>query len=249
MMSPGLLKVLIVGPALAVVAALFLVMWKEHRSPREAAVAIVAGGALAIWFAVAAVLGSRGVFLQPDPRQTPPIAINLLVVFAGLTAALVGSPSLRRLLSNQRNLIRLNVWRLVGVVFLLLMLDGQMPALWALPAGIGDILVGAAAFWVASDVDSPRGRRRAVIFNLLGLADLIVAVGLGVATGPGPAQLFSTTPSSQRATQFPLSLVPTFLVPLAVMLHVVSLWQLLAGSWRSATGRATGDLTPRPIVR
>jgi hypothetical protein len=30
---------------------------------------------------------------------------------------------------------------------------------------------------------------------------------------------------------FPLVLVPTFLVPLAFVLHVISLWQLLGGPW------------------
>ena len=61
--------------------------------------------------------------------------------------------------------------------FLLLMAGGQMPALWALPAGVGDVLVAATAPWIARDVHSPRGRRRAIVWNLLGMADLVVAVG------------------------------------------------------------------------
>jgi hypothetical protein len=63
------------------------------------------------------------------------------------------------------------------------------------------------------------------------MADLVVAVALGVMTSPGPAHVFRTTPTSEFATQFPLALVPTFLVPLAFTLHVVSLWQLLGGRW------------------
>jgi hypothetical protein len=63
------------------------------------------------------------------------------------------------------------------------------------------------------------------------MADLVVAVGLGVMTSPGPAHVFLTTPTSELATQFPLALVPTFLVPLAFILHVVSLWQLLGNTW------------------
>src|SRR5262245_7328305 len=59
----------------------------------------------------------------------------------------------------------------------------------------------------------------------------VVAVGLGVMTSPGPAHVFHTTPTSQLATQFPLALVPTFLVPLAFVLHGVSLWQLRAETW------------------
>ena len=246
-MSTELLTVLIVVLTCAVVVALFAVMWLEQRSRHERHVAIVAGVALAAWAVLACGLALRGAFTQSDATTAPPLGIYLLVVFAGLAATLAGFPSLRSLLSNQKNLIRLNVWRLVGFVFLLLMAAGQMPALWALPAGIGDILIGITAFWVARQLDSPGGRQRAVVFNLLGLADLIVAVGLGMATSPGPAQLFHTTPTSELATRFPLALVPGFLVPLAFMIHIVSLWQLYAGSWRS-DGRTIGHPTRRIAV-
>ena len=111
------------------------------------------------------------------------------------------------------------------------MAAGQMPALWALPAGIGDVIVGAMAPWIAARVDMPEGRRSAILFNLFGMADLVVAVGLGILTSPGPAQVFHTSPTSALATRFPLALVPTFLVPLAFVLHVISLSQLLGGTW------------------
>ena len=232
-MSTALLTALVAVPAYLVALAIFAILWAEHRTAREQRVAIIAGVVLISWAAVATGLARRGVFVQPDANTTPPIGINLLIVFAGLAASLAGSPSLRRLLSNQQNLIRLNVWRLEGLVFLLLMAGGQMPALWALPAGVGDVVVGLTAFWVAGTFDSPGGKQRAVMFNLFGLGDLIVAVGLGITTNAGPAQLFRTTPTSELVTRFPLALVPTFLVPLAFMLHIISLWQLFAGSWRS----------------
>jgi hypothetical protein len=110
------------------------------------------------------------------------------------------------------------------------MLDGQMPAVWALPAGIGDIAVGMTAFWVASRA-ATSGRPLAIAFNLFGLADLVVAVGLGIMTSPGPLQVFHTIPTAELATRFPLVLVPTFLVPLACALHVISLTQLISGTW------------------
>ena len=153
------------------------------------------------------------------------------MVLSVLFVSLATSTSLRRLLTRQANLIRLHLWRLVGIVFLVLMVRGQVPALWALPAGIGDILVAVTAPWVARDVDTPRGRRRAIIWNLFGIADLIVAVGLGIMTSPGPTQVFRTAPTSELMTHFPMALVPTFLVPLAFTLHVISLWQLLGGAW------------------
>ncbi|HET6195282.1 MAG TPA: hypothetical protein VFE12_06000 [Acetobacteraceae bacterium] len=239
-MSTTLLTAIILLTVASVVAALFIVMWHEATSTRDKWVAAVAGAALAVWASVAAVLAASGVLEQPETPATPPVGINLAVVLALLTLTLAASPRLRSLLSNQKNLIRLNLWRLVGIVFLVLMNNHQMPALWAWPSGIGDIIVGAAAPWVANRFDSPGGRRRATVLNLFGMADLIVAVGLGMATSPGPTQVFVTTPTSAFATHFPFALVPTFLVPLAFVLHVISLWQIVGGTWaRRADGSRT----------
>lgn len=63
------------------------------------------------------------------------------------------------------------------------------------------------------------------------MADLIVAVGLGVMTSPGAGQVFKTVPTAELMGHFPMALVPAFLVPLAFVLHVTSLWQLLGGTW------------------
>jgi len=239
-MASTLLAVLMLPLTAAVVIALFLVMWRERRSSRDAWVAVVSGVALATWAALAAVIASRGAFLQPDTGGAPPVGIALAALLVALAACLAISPTLRGLLSNQANLTLLHLWRLVGVVFLILAAFGQMPALWALPAGIGDILVGVSAPWVARSLDMPEGRWRAIIFNLFGMLDLIVAVGLGITTSAGPLQVFHTTPTSELATRFPLALVPSFLVPLAFTLHVVSLWQLFGTSWvRSPEARRT----------
>jgi hypothetical protein len=233
-MSPQLLTWLVLPPTIAVVVVLFVLLWKERTSPRSAAIAIASGGVLAAWAATTSVLAIKGFYLPPDAGSPPPIGFQLGIALLVMAVCLALSPTLRGLLGNRKNLIRLNVWRLEGVVFLLLMLTGQVPALWALPAGTGDMLIGASAFWVASRLDAPGGRRRAIIFNLLGLTDLVIAVTLGVTTNPGAAQLFHTTPSAELLTHFPLALVPGFLVPLAVMLHVVSLWQLWGRSWKSS---------------
>jgi hypothetical protein len=231
-MGSTLLTALILVPAVLVVIALFLVMWRERTSDKTARVAVVSGIALLGWLVATSTLAVRG-FYFPPVSGPPPVGVQFIIALIGLALALTLSPSLRSLLSNQKNLIRLNVWRLVGAVFVALMFTNQVPALWALPAGLGDVAIGASAFWVASRLDAPGGRRRAVIFNLLGLLDLVVAVGLGTTITPGPTQLFTVTPSTEMLTHFPLVLVPTFLVPLAIMLHVVSLWQLRGAAWRA----------------
>jgi hypothetical protein len=234
----ALLSVVALLTAAAVVAALFLVLWIERTSPRDALIAATSGVLLVGWAIAVIVLARAGWFVATPEDAVPPIGRVIGLALLALFAALAASPSLRRLLSRQSTIIRLHLWRFFGAVFLTLMALGLLPALFALPAGIGDILVAAAAPWVARGLDTPGGRRRAIVFGLLGMLDLIVAAGLGITTNPGPGHLFHTVPSSEVLTRFPMALVPAFLVPLAFTLHVVSLWQLVGGSWAPSGERS-----------
>jgi hypothetical protein len=243
MLSPLSIAVLI--PTALVVVALFAVLWRERTSRHDARVAIASGIVLAMWAIAATVLARRGSFQLPAGATVPPVGINLIVVLLALAFCLSVSSTLRRLLRNQANLIRLHVWRLEGLVFLILMWQGRVPALWALPAGLGDVFVGATAPWVARGLEHPGGRRRAIAWTLFGMADLVVAVALGVMTNPGPTQVFHTAPSAVMLTQYPLALVPAFLVPLAFTLHIVSLLQLLRGRQFEDVRGGIGSTRPR----
>ena len=247
---PSLLTVAVVGPTILVVSAIFAVLWRERTSVRQSGIALAVGVVLALCAGIAIVLAKQGTFRQAaGDTSFPPIGINLIVVSTMLAAALAASPSLRAMLWRQPSLIRLNLWRFEGLVFLTLMVLGRVPALWAIPAGAGDVLIAATAPWVARHVETLRGRRRAITWNLLGVLDLVVAVALGVMTNPGAGQVFTTSPTSELLTEYPLALVPTFLVPLAFMVHAVSLSQLFRGSWaRTATERVTHGSVSRPKV-
>ncbi|HYH69836.1 MAG TPA: hypothetical protein VEX16_00855, partial [Methyloceanibacter sp.] len=59
---------------------------------------------------------------------------------------------------------------------------------------------------------------------IFGLADLAVAVSAGFITAPSP--LFAYEPANTLISIFPLVLIPTFLVPISVLLHVASLAKL-----------------------
>jgi hypothetical protein len=111
-------------------------------------------------------------------------------------------------------------FRVAGVFFLLYLALGHLPALFALPAGLGDIAAGIAAPLAARRLAQGTGRRDAVWFNAFGLTDLVVALTLGALTGFG---LLNITPSSAPITELPLALIPTATVPLLFALHLTSL--------------------------
>lgn len=247
---PALITAAVLVPVALVVAAVFSLLWRARATRQDSRTALFAGAVLAAWAALVTALARQGVLEPGTPEGLSPVVLALGGALAGLATGLAASPGLRRLLASQEGLVWLHLWRFEGLLFLVLLARGEVPALWAVPAGVGDVLVAAAAPWVARRLGSPGGRRRALTWNLLGLLDLILAVGLGVATSPGPGQLFHTTPTSALVTRYPLVLVPAFLVPLAFMLHVASVWQLLRGSWARPPGPvASNHRRGNPLAR
>ena len=103
-------------------------------------------------------------------------------------------------------------------MFLVRYFQGELPGVFAIPAGVGDVLTGlfaplVAYWWLAG---KPYARTAAIAWNLFGMADLVNAVVLGVLTGGGGGGIV-----------FPIVLVPTYAVPRAFLVHSYSLIGLL----------------------
>jgi len=115
-----------------------------------------------------------------------------------------------------RALVFFHVTRFVGFYFLLLYRRGELPYAFAVPGGWGDILVAAGALPVCFLPMSANTQQRAIRFwNILGLTDILLVLLTAARLGlQDPAQL-------RALTYLPLSLLPTFLVPLIVATHVI----------------------------
>jgi len=134
-------------------------------------------------------------------------------------------PLVSRILADPGTPARLalpHTLRVVGVLFLIVMAEGHLPAAFALPAGLGDIAIGVSAPFVARRLARGTGRAAAVRFNVLGILDLVVAVSIAFLL----LGVVEVTPSTAPLRLLPLALIPTSAVPLAVALHIVSLRQL-----------------------
>jgi hypothetical protein len=185
------------------------------------------GGLLAAWFAVTSVLGGQGLFLRLNEGGFSVfLGVSVLLV-VGLIAVWL-MPALRQLVDHPASrpaLVAVQTYRVAGVAFLIALAAGQLPAIFAVPAGVGDFLVGLTALSVAASVRAGR-RRRAVVWNVLGILDLVIAITLGLAASPG-LHLLAVTPTTKALFATPLLLAPTFAVPLSIWLHVASLRGLL----------------------
>jgi hypothetical protein len=184
---------------------------------------------LAVWFLLVVSLGAAGAFVGPPGKPPLPMAIGVTAPLLLFLAWIRASRIFREfvLSIDLRLNIAMQAWRWAGMGFIDLYAYKVLPAVFALPAGLGDMAIGITAPWVilalarrADFAASPAFVR----WNLLGILDLVVAISIGtvgafLATG-APGEI-STTP----LTMLPLLLIPAYFVPLFLMLHIAALLQ------------------------
>jgi hypothetical protein len=122
-------------------------------------------------------------------------------------------------------MIALQVLRVNGFAFLIGWAYGTVPGVFALPAGIGDILTGLLAVPVAISLGSGsrESRRTAIAWNIFGLLDFAIAISIGLAIA---FRLIDTGFASATGGLYPVVMIPAFGVPTWIILHAVSLRQL-----------------------
>ena len=232
--APAYLAPFVLAGTLASIAALLFGLYsalKRARLPvRERRLALrSAAGLLVAWFFATLLLtvleSYRGV-----PSRTPTIQYGLLTPIVVGIVLFWQWPALKRVirLVPQEWIVGVQAYRALGLIFLLLYAGGYLPGEFALPAGIGDVVVGLFAPIVG--IAFARGSRGSVAmvraWNLFGIADLIVAVGTGFLTAPSRLQMLAFDRPNELISAFPLALIPVFLVPLSVLLHLASLVKL-----------------------
>jgi len=197
-------------------------------------------GLVIVWFAVALSASALHLF-QNDANR-----IGLAVAFAAVTPIAVfslwfaASESFRRfaLSLNPKLLTSAQSWRIVGFTFVLLEAHRILPPVFALPAGYGDMAIGVTASYVAWKLADPTHRNSFILWQFLGILDLVIAVSVGTTA----ALIDPQGPPMVPMTVLPLSLIPTFLVPLFAILHVICIAQ--ARTWKAASQRATQTASP-----
>jgi hypothetical protein len=128
----------------------------------------------------------------------------------------------------QKWIVSVQLYRAVGLIFLVLYAGGHLPGIFAWTAGACDVLVGLLPPVVG--IAYARRSRHAAdwlrAWNLFGIADLIVAVATGFLTSPSRFQMFAFGAPNELISAFPLAMIPIFLVPLSIVLHLASLEKL-----------------------
>jgi hypothetical protein len=200
------------------------------RAQRRRAVLWAGAGGVVAWLVLAFALAKQGVFETTAQTTFPAIALAIVLPTALGCALLAFAPARRAIARLPLHwLVGVQFYRVVGGVFLIAYLQDDVPAEFALPAGIGDVLVGLAAPLVAVALARGGVQRAwpaATAWCALGIADLVVAVTCGFLTAPSMFQQLALSNPNAAITGYPLVLIPIFAVPASIVLHVFVLARL-----------------------
>jgi hypothetical protein len=186
-------------------------------------------GFVVAWLTGSIILSLLGLFNQPDK---PPTFFGLFLAgpILGFLAAYAFSKKVRDAL------FALPLWaitathslRLVGIAFVISALTHELAPQFGWIAGIGDIVSALVSIPLAMSLYQKRYsqglRLRFILWNIFGILGLFLSVTLGLLYSPSVMGILSSPVSNTRALSFlPYSLIPTFYVPILILLHLLAL--------------------------
>jgi hypothetical protein len=178
-----------------------------------------------IWFIGALLGGALGLFNTPGK---PPglLAIFILLPIVGFITAYRISASFRSFAQSidLKWLVGLHLWRFVGLGFVIGGLAGVLPGGFAWPEGLGDIIAATGALFLFILLRKGKTPKKWLLaWNIFGLIDLISAVTMGILYSNSSIGLLSAgTVTTGLMVRFPVNMIPTFFVPLFILLHLLT---------------------------
>lgn len=213
--------------ASAAVVVFFLSAMLSETRRQRATVAVLLG----VWFLLVLTAGATGAFSAISGIGTAGVGLAVMIPIAVLSVAVLATERGRRLVqrASLTGLVGIHSVRVLGISFVMLYWAKRLPAPFAPSAGWGDVAVGVLAIPLAlllarAGDAVPKGA--VLLWNSLGLLDLVAAVTLGATSSPGPIQLFHVEPSSAIMATLPWILIPCFLVPALAFIHLCTFYRL-----------------------
>ncbi|MBX2850055.1 MAG: hypothetical protein KTR16_17140 [Acidiferrobacterales bacterium] len=186
---------------------------------------------IVVWFSLALWISYTNILVPSIERAFPLLGVSIIGPALLGSILLFRSPAAIAVLNAipVERLITLQIYRIIGVVFLLLQSDGLLSAFFAFSTGWGDILVGLTAPIVGFLIwkDSQKYRYVGIGWCITGMSDLFLVLYKAISSAPGPLQTTSFDLPTEIIAYFPFTIIPLLVVPISLILHVAVLRRLL----------------------
>lgn len=174
-----------------------------------------------VYLTVVAVASLSGfyttVMLPPKIVVTTTLPFAVFLVFIFNTKSCKQANEVLKL----EDLVGVHIFRLIGSIFLILLLHNLLPPVFALIAGIGDVLTALTSIFVVKAIQNKKSyaKRLTYIWNTFGLIDIlttailaIVFTKISIDTGNIGVDILA---------EFPFCFVPAFAPPTIIFLHLL----------------------------
>jgi hypothetical protein len=197
--------------------------------------------AIGAWFVAAVVAGALGIVNEPG---RPPLVLGsfLTLPILGFVTAFLASARFRAFTDGipLALLVGSHLWRFVGIGFVIAWLAGALPAGFGIPEGFADIIAAAGAWALLPGIRRGTVSRGWLLaWNVWGFLDLLSAITMGLLYSQSRIGILATaTSSTVLMVTFPVSLIPTFFVPLFLLVHALMFRRI---------ARMAGPSSARPV--
>lgn len=179
-----------------------------------------------ILIAIVSLAGFTANFDLFPVNITPFVLLPLLLILA-----LLFTKRMREMLEHVslKVLTQLQVFRVfVEIILWLLFIQNLIPVQMTFEGFNWDVLTGITSLLAARYLLNSKGGL--IAWNIFGLLLLVNIVTIAILSMPTPLRVFDNEPANRIVTIFPFIYLPTLLVPMAYILHFLSLRKLLMKS-------------------
>lgn len=120
------------------------------------------------------------------------------------------------------DLVKIHIFRLIGSTFIVLFLYEHLPPVFALFAGIGDVLTAITSIWVAQAIKNKKSyaRKLTFIWNTFGLIDILITSAMAIIFTK--ISIDNGAPGVEFLAEFPFCFIPAFAPPTIIFLHLLA---------------------------
>ena len=183
------------------------------------------------WVALCTLLALQDFYFQNSARFYPVVIFSL---GSGVISAIayMAIPSFKGLVDMLiervplKHTIMIHSLRIAAVGAIYKMMIGLLPVHFVATVGIPDLMFGISAVYIAARVDQ-FSSRFLVLWNVIGISIFVTALLAMQFSLPGILNVFTGEPTTRMVISFPMVLAPTFVAPMHITVHILSVMQIL----------------------